>query len=121
MTTEKPKDHTIFDKLPLKSKKFLAYLIADLGWKILMFYVIWEYQTKIEHYAFMVLVTMIVTSGFIQIGYILGQAALDKYTHVAVSALDKDGSSHPTQKKTEHAEKNPIEDIEFEEFDGTLK
>ena len=115
-------DPTHLNKLPLKSKKFLAYLIADLGWKVLMFYVIWEYQTKIEHYAFMVLVTMIVTSGFIQIGYILGQAALDKYTHVAVSALDKDNKPpSPTQKKSESAEKNPLENIDYEEFDGTLK
>ena len=120
MTTEKSKSTMDFNKLPLKSKKFLAYLIADLGWKILMFYVIWEYQTKIDHYAFMVLVTMIVTSGFIQIGYILGQAALDKYTHVAVSALDKDNPD-PTQKKSELADQNPIEKIDFEEFDGTLK
>jgi hypothetical protein len=110
------KDPTLLNKLPLKSKKFLAYLIADLGWKILMFYVIWEYQNKIEHYAFMVLVTMIVTSGFIQIGYILGQAALDKYTHVAVTALDKE----PAQKKEPPA-RDPLEGVEIEEFDGTLK
>jgi hypothetical protein len=89
MTTKK-EDPTHLASVPLKSKKFLAYLIADLGWKSLMFYLLWSYQNKIEHYAFMVLVTMIVTSGFIQIGYILGQAALDKYTHVATTALDKD-------------------------------
>ena len=114
-------DPTQFDKLPLKSKKFLAYLIADLGWKFLMFYVIWEYQTKIEHYAFMVLVTMIVTSGFIQIGYILGQAALDKYTHVAVSALDKDKSpSSPTPSPSQKKQK-PLGELEDgEDFDGTL-
>lgn len=115
MTTDKPQDPTQFDKLPLKSKKFLAYLIADIGWKILMFYVIWEYQTKIEHYAFMVLVTMIVTSGFIQIGYILGQAALDKYTHVAVAALDKDGGKPTPSKPT-----NPTPSESNEDFDGTL-
>tara|TARA_B100000424_G_scaffold271371_1_gene273828 strand:- start:540 stop:836 length:297 start_codon:yes stop_codon:yes gene_type:complete len=98
MSTEK-QDPTHFDKLPLKSKKFLAYLIADIGWKILMFYVIWEYQTKIEHYAFMVIVTMIVTSGFIQIGYILGQAALDKYTHVATTALDRNENQSKKEDK----------------------
>jgi len=108
-------DPTQFDKLPLKSKKFLAYLIADIGWKFLMFYVIWEYQTKIEHYAFMVLVTMIVTSGFIQIGYILGQAALDKYTTVAVSALDKDGNK-PTPPTPSKEKVEPSS----EDFDGTL-
>ena len=108
-------DPTQFDKLPLKSKKFLAYLVADIGWKFLMFYVIWEYQTKIEHYAFMVLVTMIVTSGFIQIGYILGQAALDKYTTVAVSALDKNGNK-PTPPSSPKKEESSGEG----DFDGTL-
>ena len=111
MTTKKSQDPTQFDKLPLKSKKFLAYIIADIGWKILMFYVIWEYQTKIEHYAFMVLVTMIVTSGFIQIGYILGQAALDKYTHVAVSARERDGDKPPSK---------PTPSESKDDFDGTL-
>lgn len=76
--------------LPLKSKKFVAYLIAELSWKFLIFWVIYEYKTKIEHYAFMTLVAMIVTSGFIQIGYILGQAALDKYAVTASSILEKD-------------------------------
>ena len=76
--------------IPLKSKKFVAYLIAELSWKFLIFWVLFEYKTKIEHYAFMTLVAMIVTSGFIQIGYILGQAALDKYAYTASNILDKD-------------------------------
>jgi hypothetical protein len=74
----------------LRSKKFTAYLISELGWKILILVLIWEYGQKIDHYAFIVLLTMIVTSGFIQIGYILGQAALDKYTAVAQTALERD-------------------------------
>ena len=84
--------------LPLKSKKFIAYLIAELSWKFLIFWVIFEYKTKIEHYAFMTLVAMIVTSGFIQIGYILGQAALDKYAMAATNILDKDNTDEPTKK-----------------------
>ena len=78
------------NKLPLQSKKFLAYLVADFGWKFLMFYIVWEYKTAIDQYAFMVLMTIIITAGFIQIGYILGQAALDKYVKAAVEILDKD-------------------------------
>lgn len=74
----------------MKSKKFVAYLIAEISWKFLIAYVIFEYKNKIEHYAFMTLVAMIVTSGFIQIGYILGQAALDKYAYTATNILDKD-------------------------------
>tara|TARA_Y100000591_G_C21670624_1_gene612715 strand:+ start:135 stop:428 length:294 start_codon:yes stop_codon:yes gene_type:complete len=69
--------------ISLKSKKFIAYLIAEAGWKIGFFYMLYIYQDKIEHYSFMVLVTLIIVSGFIQVGYILGQAALDKYLHVA--------------------------------------
>lgn len=76
------------NKLPLKSKKFIAYLIAEIGWKFLIFYVVWEYGKELDHYAFMVIVAMIVTSGFMQIGYVLGQAALDKYTAVAQTALE---------------------------------
>ena len=78
------------DKLPLKSKKFIAYLISEMGWKGLIFAMLIQYGSKIDHYAFLVMVTMIVTSGFIQIGYILGQAALDKYANVAQAAIDSD-------------------------------
>jgi hypothetical protein len=116
--TTKPQDPTHLEKLPLKSKKFLAYLIADIGWKVLMFYVVWEYKTGIDKYAFMVLISMIVTAGFIQIGYILGQAALDKYTHVATTALDRDRGNNPPPKKPTP----PTEPLgsDTDDFDGTL-
>ncbi len=77
------------DKLPLKSKKFIAYLISEIGWKFLIFYVVCEYQTKIDHYAFLVLISMIITSGFMQVGYVLGQAALDRYAHVAERGINQ--------------------------------
>lgn len=83
--------------MPLKSKKFVAYLLAELSWKFLIFWIIFEYKTGIEHYAFMTLVTMIVTSGFIQIGYILGQAALDKYALTATEILDRNDSNKETK------------------------
>ena len=67
------------DKLPLKSKKFIAYLIADLGWKFALFYLLYQLKGDFKHYSFMLLTTMIIIAGFIQVGYILGQAALDKY------------------------------------------
>ncbi|MAH45896.1 hypothetical protein CMI37_08695 [Candidatus Pacearchaeota archaeon] len=86
------------DKLPLKSKKFLAYLIADFGWKIATFYLLYQLQGKIDHYTFGILLTLIIVSGFIQVGYILGQAALDKYVQVSknlTQAKEKDSSSVP--------------------------
>jgi hypothetical protein len=72
-------------ELPLQSKKFLAYLISEIGWKAIIFYILYKSGDKIDTYITTLLVTVIVTSGFIQIGYILGQVALDKY----VSLRDK--------------------------------
>lgn len=78
-----------------RSKKFAAYLVGELTWKLLIFYVILEYKNAIDHYAFMVLVAMIITSGFLQVGYILGQAALDKYTHLAETSVTQ--TSNPSK------------------------
>ncbi len=80
------------NKLPLKSKKFLAYLVADFGWKILIGYVVWQEESKKEigYTTFLILLAMIITAGFIQIGYILGQAMLDKYAASIVEIFDKD-------------------------------
>tara|TARA_E500000331_G_scaffold262412_1_gene253374 strand:+ start:531 stop:809 length:279 start_codon:yes stop_codon:yes gene_type:complete len=71
------------DKKPLQSKKFIAYLIADFGWKVALFYILYQSKSKFDYYSFSVVLTLLIVSGFIQVGYILGQAALDKYTEVA--------------------------------------
>lgn len=70
------------DKKPLQSKKFIAYLVADLGWKLALFYMLYQSKSKFDHYNFSVIITLLIVSGFIQVGYILGQAALDKYLTV---------------------------------------
>ena len=80
----------MFDKTPMKSKKFLAYLIADIGWKIIILYMLTHLKSKIEPSELTFLLTVVITSGIIQIGYILGQAALDKYITAAVDIFDKD-------------------------------
>jgi hypothetical protein len=76
--------------LPLKSKKFLAYLIADLGWKAIIFYTLMHLQAKLQTAELTFLLTTVITSGVIQIGYILGQTALDKYLATAVEIFDND-------------------------------
>lgn len=78
------------DYLPLKSKKFLAYLIADLGWKAIIFYTLMHLKAKLETAELTFLLTAVITSGVIQIGYILGQTALDKYLATAVEIFDND-------------------------------
>lgn len=77
------------DKLPLKSKKFIAYLISEISWKLILLILVWEYGKEINHYGFMVMVSVIVTSGFLQIGYVLGQSYIDKYAMVVKAAVTK--------------------------------
>ena len=77
------------DKLPLKSKKFIAYLIADVGWKACILFMLYSHADKFAGSSATVMLTMVLVSGFVQVGYILGQAALDKY--VSMTA-DKDKS-----------------------------
>tara|TARA_Y100000114_G_C11684204_1_gene290171 strand:+ start:203 stop:469 length:267 start_codon:yes stop_codon:yes gene_type:complete len=78
------------DKIPLKSKKFIAYLISDFGWKIIILYMLTHLKSKLSPEELTLLLTIVITSGIIQIGYILGQAALDKYINAAVEIFDND-------------------------------
>ncbi len=80
----------MLDKSPAKSKKFLAYLIADFGWKVIILYMLTHLESKLQPSELTLLLTVVITSGIIQIGYILGQAALDKYINAAVEIFDKD-------------------------------
>jgi len=88
------------NKLPLKSKKFLAYLISEVTWKLVLFVILFLYRDKIDYYAFFILLAIVITNGFLQIGYILGEVALDKYSRVAKTALSNKrvGGRKPRQK-----------------------
>lgn len=68
------------EKLPLSSKKFLAYILADIGWKIILGILIYK---NCEGEQLILLLTIVIVSGFVQTGYILGQAALDRYVRIA--------------------------------------
>ncbi|MGA1354045.1 MAG: hypothetical protein ACO32I_04625 [Candidatus Limnocylindrus sp.] len=81
------------NKLPLQSKKFIAYLVADIGWKCAIGVLLFQLQAKFDHYSASLLLTLIVVSAFIQVGYILGEVALDRYTRMAerrLVVLDKE-------------------------------
>lgn len=65
----------------MQSKKFIAYLLSNLGTKLLMFWMVYRQESDI------VLTTVVTAAAFIDVGYILGQAALDKYVRVA--SIDK--------------------------------
>ena len=91
----------MLDKTPLKSKKFIAYLIADFGWKIVILYMLTHLQSKLQPEELTFLLTVVITSGIIQIGYILGQAALDKYINAAVQIFDRDENQSKKELKNE--------------------
>ena len=76
-------------KLPLQSKKFVAFLIAEITWKILAGIVLFWGKGSMDNNTFLVILVIVVTAGVVEIGYILGQAALDKYLHVAIVAIKK--------------------------------
>jgi hypothetical protein len=86
------------DKMPLQSKKFIAYLISEIGWKTILFYLLWKIQGQIDPSDLTLLITIVLTSGFIQIGYILGQTALDKYVQMSLRDDDNDDDKKPTAK-----------------------
>jgi hypothetical protein len=65
----------------LKSKKFFAFLVADIGWKAFLFLMIYKWTP--EGTTTTIMLTTVVVSGFIQAGYIIGQASLDKYVQIA--------------------------------------
>ncbi len=65
------------EKAPLQSKKFIAYLVSNLGSKALLFWMVSKGSDNVS------IISMITAAAFIDIGYILGQAALDKYVRVA--------------------------------------
>ena len=78
------------DKLPLQSKKFIAYLISDFGWKIIILYMLMHLKSNLAPSELTFLLTVVITSGVIQIGYILGQGALDRYLHTATEIFDRE-------------------------------
>ena len=65
------------EKTPLQSKKFLAYLLSNIGTKGLLFWMVSNSTPDL------VIITTVTAAAFIDVGYILGQAALDKYVRVA--------------------------------------
>jgi len=51
----------------------------------------------VNHWAWWFMMSIVVTAGFVEIGYIGGQAWLDRYVRVAEIARGKDTSSEPKQ------------------------
>jgi len=80
----------MLNKTPLKSKKFIAYLVSEVTIKAGMFYMLTHLQSKLDWEEMALLMAMLVSSSALTIGYVLGQSALDRYLMTAQNILDKD-------------------------------
>jgi len=79
------------DKPALKSKKFIAFLVTQCGLFALMAMMLFL-QNVDKLGANTAFITLAATAGFLAVGYILGQASLDRYVHLTkLTAKAADG------------------------------
>lgn len=86
--------------LPLESKKFLAYLISELTWKVTLIVALVVFRddfSDVGAWAWWFLMSIVVTAGFVEIGYIGGQAWLDRYVKVAEIARGEKKDDAPSE------------------------
>ena len=92
-------DATFLEKLekaPLGSKKFLFAAVMSLLWKVLIFFALlslFDHVDVAEAWRAWVVLAMVIINGFIDVGYIGGQAWLDRYVRVAQIAGKGPGGS----------------------------
>lgn len=84
------------DKAPLESKKFIAYVVADVSWSLLSVVAMGVFFYVPSIFMATVVTVMILVKGFIQAGYIGSQAWLDRYIKLAAIAEGKSSETPPT-------------------------
>lgn len=80
----------VVEKSPLQSKKFIAFLVAylsQMGLAVLILAWAWNLD-EVSTRVFFLLLAIVIVTGFLAVGYILGVAALDKYTRLAQIAAN---------------------------------
>jgi hypothetical protein len=74
------------EKLPLKSKKFIAFLLAEMTWKLVIIIALLVFKSHLEQasaFGWWFLITVVICAAFIEVGFIGGQAWLDRFVRVA--------------------------------------
>lgn len=87
---------TTVKRLPLESKKFLAYIISEFTWKAILLAALFAFRAEfavIGAMAWWFMMAIVITAGFVEIGYIGGQAWLDRYVRVAEIAGSKENDA----------------------------
>jgi len=75
----------ITGKSPLQSKKFVAFLVSEATWKVVLIAVLLVgiKEAKIDVFIGSIALAIVIIAGAIEALYIGGQAGLDKYTRIA--------------------------------------
>jgi hypothetical protein len=95
---------TMSEKTPLQSKKFVAYLLAEITWKILLGLMLVTFRDEITGvgvWAWWTMLSIVIVAGFVEVGFIGGQAWLDKYVRVAEIASKGAASITPDESSEE--------------------
>lgn len=74
------------EKPPLTSKKFVAFLLAEVTWKLILIVALFVFKTELQAatvWGWWFMVTIVLVAGFVEVGFIGGQAWLDRYVRVA--------------------------------------
>lgn len=72
-------------KKPMQSKKFVAFLVAEITWKIIITVVVimGMKDSDIDLMIGSIVLACVAIAGFVEALYVGGQAALDKYIRIA--------------------------------------
>ena len=73
---------------PLQSRKFIAFLASEFGWKLLAVLVLFWGKDSIPAQVGAILLAIILVAGFVEVAYIGSQAILDKYLKLAQIAAN---------------------------------
>lgn len=101
------------EKSPLSSKKFVAYLISEASWKVIIIVALYlgkdvmlaRDDINSTPFLWWFLFSVVVVAGFIEVGYIGGQAWLDKYVRVTkITAGLRPGKTPPVIEEDEPTE-----------------
>ena len=74
------------EKAPLGSKKFIAFLVAETTWKIILITALLVFKTELQAatvWGWWFMVSIVLVAGFVEVGFIGGQAWIDRYVRVA--------------------------------------
>jgi len=103
------------EKTPLASKKFIAYLISSVLWKAILIVALFVFNEQLRDATpagWWFMVSTVIVAGFVDVGYIGGQAWLDRYVRVAQITMNGQPKGGTTPKPPENNTPKPPDDEE---------